>query len=82
MTNERLDEIAGGPPARGPNMEECIGMATELKASRAALNRIAGSHFERVGYCQTDIDDVPDMSAGEAMAIARQALSSAMQAQP
>lgn len=40
-----------------------------------ALELIAGSHWERVGYCQTDIDDVPDLTALEAMHLARTILS-------
>jgi hypothetical protein len=42
---------------------------------REALEKIAGSHWERVGRCQTDIDDVPDLTAQEAMQEARKALS-------
>ena len=41
----------------------------------AALNKIAGSHWERVGRCQTDIEDTPDLTAIEAMQEARAILA-------
>lgn len=40
----------------------------------AALKAIAGSHWERWGMDQTDINEVPDHSGEEAMEIARAAL--------
>lgn len=42
---------------------------------REALEKIAGSHWERTGYDQTDVDDVPDLSAEDAMKLARAALT-------
>lgn len=39
-----------------------------------ALEKIAGSHYERVGHCVTDMDEVPDCGAQEAMELARVAL--------
>jgi len=40
-----------------------------------ALKLIAGSHWERWGIDQTDIEELPDLSAEEAMKVARDALS-------
>lgn len=45
------------------------------------LKKIAGSHWERVGTCQTDMEDVPDMDAYAAMLEARRILS-ALEAAP
>lgn len=50
-------------------------LEAQLAEAKAALGKIAGSHWERVGYCQTDIDDVPDLTAEEAMLTARRILS-------
>lgn len=46
-----------------------------IAVMESALDQIASSHWERVGYDQTDIDDVPNLSAEEAMLLARRALS-------
>ena len=40
-----------------------------------ALEQIAGSHWERFGIDQTDIEQIPDLSADEAMNLARDTLS-------
>lgn len=39
-----------------------------------ALRKIAGSHLVRVGYDQTSVEDTPDLTADEAMNLARTAL--------
>lgn len=39
-----------------------------------ALEQIAGSHWERFGIDQTDVEQIPDLSAGEAMNLARETL--------
>ena len=50
-------------------------LRAEISNLEAALTQIAGSHWERYGIDQTDIEDVPDLSAEEAMNVARDALS-------
>lgn len=54
------------------------GLVEELRKSvgimEAALQQIAGSHWERFGVDQTDIEELPDLSADEAMNLARRAL--------
>lgn len=49
-------------------------LEAENERLRDVLEEIAGAHLERVGYCQTDIDEVPDLTAREAMSAARAAL--------
>ena len=51
------------------------GLVDDIGFFERSLGQIAGSHFERFGMCQTDIEEVPDLSADEAMNTARQALA-------
>lgn len=50
-------------------------LAGEVARLREALEVIASSHWERFGMDQTDIEQLPDLSADEAMNAARDALS-------
>ena len=80
------DECCGGAgapcPVCSPEMA-CTGYINRATRTLAeagdrlaeAMEKIAGSHWERIGYDQTAIDDVPDLSAEEAMNLARQALA-------
>lgn len=52
-------------------------LEAENERLRATLEKIAGSHDERVGHCPTDMADVPDCSAEEAMNLARALLAEA-----
>lgn len=45
-----------------------------ISIMETALQQIAGTHAERFGTCQTDVEEVPDLSAEEAVSIARNAL--------
>ena len=54
----------------------------EIARLREAVSRaettfkvIAGSHCERFGMCQTDVEEIPDLTADEAMRLARDWLS-------
>ena len=61
-----------GISAVAPSLAAQDGLVDALKT---ALAKIAGSHWERFGTSQTDIEQVPDLSAEEAMNVARDALS-------
>ena len=49
-------------------------LQAEVARYRNGLTQIAGSHWERWGMCQTDIDEIPDLSGDEAMSLARHLL--------
>lgn len=51
-----------------------VEIAKEASGFEEALEVIAGSHWERVGYCQSDVEDVPDLTAVEAQSHARATL--------
>jgi hypothetical protein len=51
------------------------GLRETITRLEKALELIAGSHWERVGIDQTDVEQIPDLSADEAMNTARDALS-------
>jgi len=55
------------------------GLVAVIDVMEKALQQIASSHPERVGYDQTDIDEIPDLSGEEAMKIARETLEDAAQ---
>lgn len=48
------------PPVATPEEGEAVAIM------RAALTKIAGRHYEQIGHCWTDIDEVPDLTAEEA----------------
>ena len=50
-------------------------LEAEVTRLERALSIIASSHWERFGIDQTDIEQIPDLSADEAMNTARDALS-------
>lgn len=50
------------------------GLLKNIGVMETALKQIAGSHYERWGMDQTDVEEVPDLSGDEAMNIARAAL--------
>ena len=51
---------------------ELVGaLRANISVMEDALTQIAGSHYERFGVDQTDIDELPDLSADEAMNLAR-----------
>ncbi len=52
-------------------------LQAEVARYRKGLTQIAGSHWERWGICQTDIDEIPDLSGDESMNLARQLLGEA-----
>lgn len=84
MTNQR-SENATTPLYLRPskiNGDRVEGLLDAVATMEKALELIAGSHPERVGYDQTDIDDVSDLSGDEAMKVARDALSAAMYLRP
>ena len=54
---------------------ELVGaLRANISVMEDALKQIAGSHYERFGVDQTDIDELPDLSADEAMNLARTTL--------
>ena len=46
-----------------------------MTRAEAAFTLIAGSHWERFGVDQTDVEQVPDLSSDEAMNVARDFLA-------
>jgi len=51
-----------------------VEIANEAIGFERALEVIAGSHWERVGYCQSDVEDITDLTAIEAQSHARATL--------
>ena len=51
-----------------------VEIANEAIGFERALEVIAGSHWERVGYCQSDVEDIPNLTAIEAQSHARATL--------
>lgn len=51
--------------------ELVVELRANISVMEDALTQIAGSHYERFGVDQTDIDELPDLSADEAMNLAR-----------
>ncbi|SMD03798.1 Lar family restriction alleviation protein [Novosphingobium sp. B1] len=49
-------------------------LRANISVMEGALQQIAGSHWERFGVDQTDIEELPDLSADEAMNLARAVL--------
>lgn len=52
---------------------EALELLSIISGLEAALKQIAGGHWERFGT-EADVDEVPDLSADEAMRLARDAL--------
>lgn len=61
--------------AHALTLDELQRLREVVTRAEAAFSLIAGSHWERFGIDQTDVEQVPDLSSDEAMNVARDFLA-------
>ena len=66
------DEAAATIAAQAAELQR---LREGMTRAEAAFTLIAGSHWERFGIDQTDVEQVPDLSSDEAMNVARDFLA-------